>query len=456
MLSSTTSVLQGIEEKTATLVTEQRNSLLTRLKDTWEKTVAQTKASQKMWSELAPDEDLSRLRPYDTFTAEKTKTERWDQYRDDLAAATFQEEVTRRVANSVKFRIQNAPEGQNGLSKIEFDLGSALASDVNEVQYVIDQAHELVKDHTIGGVQALSLGRSNMTYPAFMAKELVDSIVGSEVIPASKETKGNELSDFDRYISGFKDLTRPEVEAFYDQVTDRRSFRGPTFSEDPLKAFDHTYRPYRVYPKLEGKLPGETIEWAIEDGRVFPSILESAASHAEDTRQLHEKHYTAETGKQLSDVDDTDMFNYMTDLHSFVERPDLVNRLDSLLLSNAQRPDPVPLEDLDMTEAFMQDEGTGDHTGLVRVMATVDKTFSKFFKGTAAPFYSMGAAPDQRPADVRDVKFNLVEESRSDAPKQLSDFWPKSRGEVSGSRMMEEAELPEKYADSLVMSSLLL
>ncbi|WVQ86258.1 hypothetical protein IAT38_008426 [Cryptococcus sp. DSM 104549] len=292
-----------------------------------------------------------------------------------------------------------------------------------------------------------------------MAQELIDTVLVNDAIEASKTTKGSEPSDFQRYIEDFENLSRPEVEAFYDEVTGKRVTSGPSFIDNPLKAFNHRFRKFAHYSQLEGRIPGSKIATSTEGGLLDPSYIEAARDAAQNTEEKHEKYCLSMTGKPSTELDDLEFLKHDPCLRSFMPSKKLVEGIDRTLLSNIQSGDPVSVEDLDFTEAFMNDHSKAPYSGLFKAMISIDKTYHNVLKiSSAGPFFSVGAIFDQRPGDVRNLTLNLVDDTRPNAAKQMSDLWPKNRSDVSKAPTQQEegtAELPEKYTDSLTQASLL-
>ncbi|WVQ86249.1 hypothetical protein IAT38_008417 [Cryptococcus sp. DSM 104549] len=460
MSSSTISTLQGVDEKTASVVTSQRDSILSRLHEVWQATVSEATASQKMWVALAAENNLSLLRSNNSPHAERIKTEKESQYLRDLAADTFKVEVTKRVGQSTRFTIKKAPGGSTTqLSRGEFDLSSAMASGQDPDKYIAEKTKEMIDDRVVGMVQGLTLGWQNAAYPSTMASELADNITALEVLPAAKASKADgSPSDFDRYLSEFEGMSRAEVEKFYDQTTGKQFTRGPPFTHSPIKALNYRLRPFRRFTEFEGSLSGPTIASATGDGRLFPSWIEKSREVAEKWQKTAEVRFLESTGKNLSEIEDHAAYSKNPSYLAPNISNTVIDRLEKTLLSNAQSSSPLPLEALDLTEAFTEDIPAQKYKGLYGALVSFDKTFTDVWGASSAPFYALGAVPDQRAMDIRGVKFNLVDESRDGAPKELSDFWPKSMSEVSkvfeGEAEAAAVQLPEKYADTLLESSL--
>ncbi|WVQ86250.1 hypothetical protein IAT38_008418 [Cryptococcus sp. DSM 104549] len=412
-----------VNQQVATTVETQRNNILSRLNRTWFETVEELKAAEKLGDALRAERSSSPLSDAGSPKAEASESDEEEVFFREAADATFETETTRRVAKGVKCHIsQPGLRDTNQNPHIELDLSSVFAGSKDPKEYLSDIGQALVYPRLLSAVSDATINKPATPRAFALEKEVVDSIVKSQIMPAAKTPKDGGASDYDNYVLEFRKLSPDDAESFYDQVM------GTTPLPSALSFLDsdaeNTYNPPENHHHgkfIAERISGVPTASVTVDGRLLPSHIDAAALKATQSRHEHERQYTASTGKQLSDLPDPADFSYISSYQRFTPSQILNERLDRTLLANAKKLEPTPLEELDLTDAFekQSDEMYG---GLFGGMG------SDMMSGLMDSSIENGAAEE---VDLRGFKLSLVQDSREGAATTLSGFWPKTMSEVS-------------------------
>lgn len=421
----------NIDEKTRAEIDSNVNDILSNLSENQSCASAYDRLMQRVWKDVVAPSAWKNLK---TPEAEELKTSRGNEYQNSLLASIFDEVMKKRTAQHVSIDTRKNPS--TGTYDTDVYVGSIFAVGEDDPQkWIDDLAESVIINGTLIRTRMAAMGLTTGSSPSRLARDTISNIVNSKILPASKSSEDGNPSAYDIYLNSFQPHDRNRIESLYEKVIPHERSKKASYLTDPITKLRFSLGPYAGMNQKDWKLSGTTVASSHPNGRVTNnSIIRSIESDKVGLEELSAS-YKKATGKELptTSMINESLFKAAPGFYEFRPSEEMVNGIRSSYLTNAASANKSRWEDVDLTEA-LSIPSKPYSKGLYPYYSALDDLIGnatyKTFGTEQNPFRDWGMIGDEREADLRNVRFHLVEESDLDGPVTIKSFWPKDDEEV--------------------------